>query len=155
MDFDPEILVRLIWRGVRPIAVAVRVNYPEGNISNFRMLRDNWAITRMHTRLVLGMVLRLPSILRGRRAAREAPRHWAGLGERGAYWGLRLLAAVYYVLGRRGCMVLLFPVVLYFHITGAQQRRASRKFLRRAYAARREPREPPASTRYGILSTSP
>jgi predicted LPLAT superfamily acyltransferase len=141
MDFDPEILVRLLWRGVRPVVVPVRVTYPEGNTSNFRMLRDNWAITRMHTRLVLTMPTRLPSLLR-RRPPGEAPSHWARLGERGADWGLRLLAAVYRVLGWHGCMVLLFPVALYFHMTGTEQRRASRDFLRRAFAAQGEPREP-------------
>lgn len=141
MDFDPEILVHLVWRGVRPITVPVRVNYPPGNVSNFRMLRDNWAITKMHTRLVLTMLVRLPSILRRRRPAGR-PRHWAGLGERGAYWGLRLLAATYRGLGPGGCMALLLPVVLYFHLTGKAQRRASREFLRRAFAAQGHPREP-------------
>jgi len=66
MDFDPEIVVRLFWRGVPTVHIPVRVVYPEGNTSNFRLLRDNWLLTRMHTRLVFTMLLRLPSILRNR-----------------------------------------------------------------------------------------
>ncbi len=68
MDFDTEIMVRLFWRGAPVVHTPVRVAYPEGNASNFHMLRDNWRITRMHTRLVFGMLGRLPSILRDRLA---------------------------------------------------------------------------------------
>jgi glycosyltransferase involved in cell wall biosynthesis len=56
MDFDTEIMVRLFWRGVMPVMVPVRVVYPEGNTSNFRMLADNVRISAMHTRLVLTML---------------------------------------------------------------------------------------------------
>ncbi len=140
MDFDPEIVVHLIWRGMRPVTVPVGVRYPEDNLSNFRLLRDNWAITRMHTRLVLTLLARLPRILRERARREETPRHWSGLGERGAYWGLRLSGALYRLIGRRGVLTMLLPVVLYFHLTGAAQRRASRDFLSRAFAARGERR---------------
>jgi len=63
MDFDTDIMVRLFWRGVAPLMVPVRVSYPPGNTSNFDLLRDNLRITRMHTRLVLTMLSRLPHIL--------------------------------------------------------------------------------------------
>jgi len=66
MDFDTDIMVRLFWRGVAPIMVPVRVTYPADNISNFEMLSDNVRITLMHTRLVITMLLRLPSLLRNR-----------------------------------------------------------------------------------------
>ena len=136
MDFDIEIFVRLIWDGVPVFFVPVRVVYPCGNISNFDSIRDNWLITVMHTRLVLGMPLRLPEILRNRRRPIDAPSHWASLAERGAYWGLSILALFYRVTGRYGCMVAVFPIALYFNLTGAEQRRASREFLRRAYRAK-------------------
>jgi|AGTN01.2.fsa_nt_gi Predicted acyltransferase len=135
MDFDTDIMVRLFWRGVPPVMVPVRVTYPPGNISNFDVLRDNLRITRMHTRLVLTMLLRLPRILRNRPPVPcSAPEtgHWAGLAERGAYWGLRLVAGVYRLLGRKACMAVVAPVVLYFHITGTRQRQASRHYLGRA-----------------------
>ena len=63
MDFDPEIMVRMFWRGTPVLQLPVRVIYPENNTSNFRMLRDNVLISWMHTRLVFEMIFRLPSIL--------------------------------------------------------------------------------------------
>ena len=136
MDFDIEIFVRLIWEGVPVFFVPVRVEYPRGNISNFDLIRDNWAIALMHTRLVLAMPLRLPAILRNRRQPTDAPNHWASVAERGAYWGLSILALFYRVAGRYGCMVAVFPIALYFNLTNPMQRRASREFLRRAYRAK-------------------
>jgi predicted LPLAT superfamily acyltransferase/glycosyltransferase involved in cell wall biosynthesis len=125
MDFDIEVLVRLVWRGVQPVNVPVAVCYPEDNSSNFRMLRDNLMISWMHTRLVTIMVFRL--ILGGS----DRPLHWAGMAERGAYWGLAFVALAYGLLGRAGARVVLAPIVLYFHLTGAAQRRASARYLGR------------------------
>jgi predicted LPLAT superfamily acyltransferase len=136
MDFDIEIFVRLIWEGVPLFFVPVRVVYPRGNISNFDLIRDNWTIGVMHTRLVLAMPLRLPAILRKRRQPIDAPNRWASVAERGAYWGLSILALFYRVAGRYGCMVAVFPIALYFNLTNPEQRRASREFLRRAYRAK-------------------
>ncbi len=136
MDFDIEIFVRLIWQGVPVFFVPVRVGYPLGNISNFDLIRDNWAIALMHTRLVLAMPLRLPAILRNRRQSTDASNHWASVTERGAYWGLSILALFYRVAGRYGCVVAVFPIALYFNLTNPEQRRASREFLRRAYRAK-------------------
>lgn len=66
MDFDTEIMVRLFWQGTPVAKLPVKVIYPPDNTSNFDMLRDNWRICRMHTRLIIGMLLRLPSILANR-----------------------------------------------------------------------------------------
>jgi glycosyltransferase involved in cell wall biosynthesis len=63
MDFDTAIAVHLAWRGVRFINVPTRVIYPVGGLSHFKMWADNWRITKMHTRLVFGMLLRLPILL--------------------------------------------------------------------------------------------
>jgi predicted LPLAT superfamily acyltransferase len=122
MDFDIDALVRLCWRGVPTIHVPVRVTYPAGNTSNFDYLRDNWRITKLHTRLVLAMLPRVPLIL----ARRRPPAHWAALAERGARWGLAFVAATYRHLGRRGCALVLAPVALYFYCSGREQRRAFR-----------------------------
>ena len=65
-DFDPEAVVRLCWRGVRPINLPAPVKYlraDEGGVSHFNYLRDNTLLTWMHIRLVLGFVLRLPVLL--------------------------------------------------------------------------------------------
>ncbi len=65
-DFDPEAVVRLCWRGVRPINLPAPVKYlraDEGGVSHFNYLRDNTLLTWMHLRLMLGFVLRLPLLL--------------------------------------------------------------------------------------------
>jgi len=65
-DFDPEAVVRLCWRGVRPVNLPAPVRYfsaDEGGVSHFRYLRDNVLLTWMHTRLFFGFVLRLPMLL--------------------------------------------------------------------------------------------
>ncbi|HRH16120.1 MAG TPA: glycosyltransferase family 2 protein, partial [Aquabacterium sp.] len=63
MDFDPELLVRLHWRGTAMVSVPTRVCYPLDGVSHFKMLQDNVLISRMHARLLLGMLLRLPLLL--------------------------------------------------------------------------------------------
>src|SRR5258708_27168787 len=63
MDFDIEIFVRFIWEGVPFFLVPVRVIYPSGNFSNFDLIRDNWLIAKLHSRLVLTMPLHLSQIL--------------------------------------------------------------------------------------------
>ena len=65
-DFDPEAVVRLCWRGVRPVNLPAPVRYyrvEEGGVSHFRYLRDNLLLSWMHTRLFIGFVLRLPLLL--------------------------------------------------------------------------------------------
>lgn len=66
MDFDTEIMVRMFWRGVPVQSVPTRVTYPSDGVSHFRMLRDNLRLTWMHLRLIAGMCLRLPWLLRRR-----------------------------------------------------------------------------------------
>lgn len=64
-DFDPEAVVRLCWRGVRPINLPAPVRYlaaDQGGVSHFNYLRDNALLTWMHIRLMLGLLPRLPSL---------------------------------------------------------------------------------------------
>ena len=63
MDFDTEVLVRWHWAGYPVRNLPVKVHYPADGISHFRMWRDNLLISRMHTRLFFGMLLRLPRLL--------------------------------------------------------------------------------------------
>lgn len=70
MDFDPEIVVRLVWDGLAVVNVPTRVTYFADGLSHFRMLRDNVRITWAHTRLVFGMLWRLPRLLVRRRGPR-------------------------------------------------------------------------------------
>jgi glycosyltransferase involved in cell wall biosynthesis len=71
-DFDAEVVVRLCWRGVRPINLPATVRYfrpDEGGVSHFNYLRDNVLLTWMHLRLFCGFLVRLP-LLWLRRIAR-------------------------------------------------------------------------------------
>ncbi len=63
MDFDPEIAVRLVWRGVHVINLPTAVTYPLDGVSHFDVLWDNVRISGMHTRLFFGMLWRLPVLL--------------------------------------------------------------------------------------------
>jgi len=63
MDFDTDILVRLFWTGMPIITLPTAVTYPADGTSNWRMFRDNYLITRMHVRLVFGMMWRAPYLL--------------------------------------------------------------------------------------------
>lgn len=65
-DFDPEAVVRLCWRGVRPINLPAPVKYlraDEGGVSHFNYLRDNVLLSWMHLRLMTGFLLRLPVLI--------------------------------------------------------------------------------------------
>lgn len=64
MAFDPEILVRAMWAGIPLHYVPINVAYPEDGKSHFHYLRDNAEISWMHARLLVGMVIRLPLLLR-------------------------------------------------------------------------------------------
>jgi glycosyltransferase involved in cell wall biosynthesis len=65
-DFDVEAVVRLCWRGVKPVSLRAPVRYftPEqGGVSHFKYWRDNALLTWMHFRLFFGFVVRLPLLL--------------------------------------------------------------------------------------------
>jgi glycosyltransferase involved in cell wall biosynthesis len=63
MDFDPEILVRLAWRNQPMRWLPTKVHYPADGLSHFRLFHDNALISKMHTKLFFGMLLRAPAIL--------------------------------------------------------------------------------------------
>ncbi|MDO9357780.1 MAG: glycosyltransferase family 2 protein [Polaromonas sp.] len=65
-DFDPEAVVRMCWLGVKPVNIPATVKYfrpDEGGVSHFNYLRDNLLLTWMHSRLLLGFIVRLPLLL--------------------------------------------------------------------------------------------
>jgi hypothetical protein len=76
MAFDPEILVRAVWAGIPLVYVPVHVQYPANGKSHFRYVRDNFEIAWMHTRLLAGMLTRLPRLIGpddGSRKGRSVP----------------------------------------------------------------------------------
>jgi len=71
-DFDVEAVVRLCWRGVRPLNLSAPVRYfrpDEGGVSHFSYGRDNVLLTWMHFRLFCGFLVRLPLLLARRCSA--------------------------------------------------------------------------------------
>ncbi len=143
MDFDPEIMVRLFWSGVAPIHIPVRVIYPEGNTSNFRLLQDNWLISKMHTRLVFSMLFHLPWILARRPPMPGRPAHWADLRERGTRLGMGFVKVCVRLLGRRAAMALVALIAGYFWMVDGARRAYSHAYLQRVFA--RTGRKPPTA----------
>ncbi len=63
MDFDIEILVRLLWDGIDIKSVPIKVTYHDDGISHFDAVQDNILISKMHARLFFGMLIRSPKLL--------------------------------------------------------------------------------------------
>ncbi|EKZ5284273.1 glycosyltransferase family 2 protein [Klebsiella aerogenes] len=145
MDFDTEVMVRLYWQGNTSYFVPTRVTYPPDGLSHFDAIKDNCRISLMHTRLFLGMLPRLPSLL-----FRRASPHWARQQEVKGLWGMRLMLLVWRLLGRKAFSLLLYPVVGVYWLTAATARRASQQWITRVreqLAARQMP-IPPTLTSY-------
>ncbi|MES2886813.1 MAG: glycosyltransferase family 2 protein [Pseudomonadota bacterium] len=74
-DFDTEAVVRLVWRGVKPLNLDAPVKYlraDEGGVSHFKYGRDNLLLTWMHSRLMIEFLIRLPWLI-GLRLRGRAP----------------------------------------------------------------------------------
>lgn len=63
MDFDTELLVKAVWLNIELVYINTKVIYPDQSVSHFNYLRDNLMLIRLHSRLMLGMVVRLPMLL--------------------------------------------------------------------------------------------
>lgn len=77
MDFDPEIIVRMVWAGVPVAKLPTAVRYvaaSEGGVSHFQGVRDNVRISLVHTRLVTELIVRALLALFGAGTLRLAPR---------------------------------------------------------------------------------
>lgn len=66
MDFDPELLVKAVWANIDVHFIPTKVIYHENTVSHFHYLRDNLMLVKLHTRLMFGMLVRLPRILHAR-----------------------------------------------------------------------------------------
>lgn len=139
MDFDTDIMVRLYWRGVPVRFLKTRVHYPEDGISHFDLWRDNLRISRMHTRLVIGMIPRIPLLLWRRllpTSGADQGLHWSEVAESGAYLGMATCVVVYRILGRRALYAMLYPIIAYYFLSNRSARRVSAQFLARVHAHR-------------------
>ncbi|MFO1154421.1 MAG: hypothetical protein U1E42_12285 [Rhodospirillales bacterium] len=61
---------------------------------------------------------------------------WSALSERGSFRALSLIHWIATAIGRQAGRALLYPISLYFLLTAAPQRRASRAYLRRVLGER-------------------
>ncbi|MGF6938239.1 putative LPLAT superfamily acyltransferase/glycosyltransferase involved in cell wall biosynthesis [Paraburkholderia sp. UCT70] len=139
MDFDIEILVRLYWRRAAFRSIPTRVTYAADGVSHFDVLWDNIRISRSHTRLVFGMLWRLPMLLAHKLMPRRGaladaadeprPEAWWRIAERGSRLGMSLLALSCKLFGRRFTALWLHPVVAYFLLTGRAARAASDNYF--------------------------
>ncbi|NVK22246.1 MAG: glycosyltransferase family 2 protein [Kangiellaceae bacterium] len=134
MDFDTEILVRLYWQQVNIISLPTKVTYPEEGSSHFNLLKDNWLITKMHTRLFFGMLRRFPSLIKHKFATRKGKQqHWSSIEERGSSIGIGLLVWLYRVFGQWIFRLFLIPIIGYFVLTGKDARKASYQYWHNLY----------------------
>ena len=151
MDFDIEILVRLYWRRLAFRAIPTRVTYAMDGVSHFDVLWDNVRISASHTRLVCGMLLRLPMLLAHKFMPRKSAASnshgdnakWWRMAERGSRLGMTLLALSCKLFGMRFTALWLHPIVAYFLMTGRAARSASRTYfthLEQAAQGERTPR---------------
>lgn len=135
MDFDTAIVVRLFWRGIAVQNISTRVTYPQDGLSHFKLWRDNLRITKMHTRLICGMLVRLPLLLwRKLFPSTKNQTHWSRMTERGSTLGLRIVYACYRLIGERAARCLLYPIVTYFFLTAPRARAASLDYLHKVHA---------------------
>lgn len=130
MDFDTEIMVRLYWQGTPSRFIRTRVTYPPSGVSHFDALHDNLRISWMHTRLFFGMLPRIPLLL----SRRRQQAHWAATPERRGQWGLRFMLWLYQRAGRLPFILLLWPVVAVYWLSGRAARAASQQWLTRVQA---------------------
>jgi glycosyltransferase involved in cell wall biosynthesis len=73
-DFDAEAVLRLFWRGVKPINLTAPVKYfrpSEGGVSHFNYWRDNVLLTSMYFRLFVSFLIQLPRLIARRRSPNQ------------------------------------------------------------------------------------
>jgi glycosyltransferase involved in cell wall biosynthesis len=63
MEFDPQLVILLHWRGVPVRNVPTRVVYAEGGLSHFDMVWDNTRMTGLYLGSLAGMLPRAPRLL--------------------------------------------------------------------------------------------
>lgn len=131
MDFDIEIMVKMYWSDCDVRFIKTHVNYPEDGISHFDAFADNVKITKMHTKLFFGMLVRIPKLLTRKRRMAAKTVHWSQQAESGTYYGIKLLLAMYSLFGRSVFKLLLKIVMVYYIVTGKSTRQVSQQYLSR------------------------
>ena len=134
MDFDTEILVRLYWQQVDIISLPTHVTYPKDGTSHFNLFKDNWLISKMHTRLFFGMLKRFPNLIAQKwRKRKQKKLHWSSVEERGSSLGIQILVWLYRIFGQWIFRIALIPIIGYFMLTGKSARAASYQYWKQLY----------------------
>jgi glycosyltransferase involved in cell wall biosynthesis len=63
MEFDPQLVIHLHWRGITIRNLKTKVVYDPAGLSHFDMLRDNARLAGVYAQSLLGMLLRSPNLL--------------------------------------------------------------------------------------------
>ncbi len=63
MEFDPQLIIQLRWRGVPVINLPTKVVYNSEGLSHFDFVRDNLRLIGVYVRALGGMLLRSPKLL--------------------------------------------------------------------------------------------
>jgi len=63
MTFDTDVMVKSVWENVDIKFIPTKVIYHENSASHFHYLRDNLQLISLHSKLMCGMLLRLPVLL--------------------------------------------------------------------------------------------
>ncbi|MCH8083183.1 MAG: glycosyltransferase family 2 protein [Myxococcales bacterium] len=63
MEFDPQLIIQLRWRGVPVINLPTKVVYNSEGLSHFDFVRDNLRLIGVYVRALGGMLLRSPQLL--------------------------------------------------------------------------------------------
>ena len=124
MDFDIEVMVKLYWSGVEVIFIPLKVLYPEEGKSYFYMFKDNYRITLMHTKLVIGMILRSPKLI-GRKFTQG---RWEEISEKGGVIPMKLASFLFDLFGYRFAQGICYFISLYYFLLSSNARESSRQF---------------------------
>ena len=116
MDFDTEVMVKSFWNDIEIRAINTKVTYPEDGVSHFQPFADNVRISKMHTFLILGMLVRIPKLLTRKKRLQKSLTHWSKQSESGTYYGMKLLLAIYSIFGRQVFKWCLKPVMFYYSL---------------------------------------
>jgi hypothetical protein len=70
MEFDPQLVIELCWRGVAVVNLPTRVVYRAGGLSHFDFVRDNLRLAGVYARALGGMLRRAPQLIARRMRSR-------------------------------------------------------------------------------------
>jgi predicted LPLAT superfamily acyltransferase len=128
MDFDTEIMVRLYWKKTPMHFLPVKVHYPEDGESYFYAFKDNWRITKMHTRLFFGMLYRMPTLL-FRKVQNIKKQKWTEQEEKGSIFLMQFTSFMYGALGDKFVRFILRIICFYYYLFAGKAKTSSKEFI--------------------------